>query len=164
MVWYGIFMYIFFLSYSVELDGVFNITNLFNFVSSSVVICTVGFLCIVSDQINEVLKFAFCFLTLTLQIYTVCWMGDRIIESVCLRWVGNSTRKLNLIHFQSTSISNGVYNSQWYECATVYQKNLILIIMRSHRAQTMTAYKFSYASRKTFSSVSNGTLGIEYLF
>lgn len=30
--------------------------------------------------------------------------------------------------------------------------------MRSHRQQTLTAYKFSYASRTTFSSVSNASL------
>lgn len=100
-----------------------------------------------------------------LQIYTVCWMGDRLIEAVRLNCGRELDEKENFFfffffEFQSTNISNGVYNSEWYTGAAIYQKHLILIIMRSHRAQTLKAYKFADASRKTFSGVSNGHLNL----
>lgn len=61
---------------------------------------------------------------------------------------------IDFFRLQSTNISNGVYNSEWYTGASIYQKYLILIIMRSQRPQTLKAYKFSYASQKPFSGVS----------
>lgn len=47
---------------------------------------------------------------------------------------------------QSTGIATGVYNGNWMEGDTRFQKCLLLVIQRSQKAQTLTAYKFSVAS------------------
>lgn len=69
----------------VKLDDIFSITTLFNFVSSSIVICTIGFLVIYSNKIAEVMRFAFCLVTCVMQIFILCWLGDRVIENVLSR-------------------------------------------------------------------------------
>lgn len=77
--------FMFYFRWLVNLDNIFSITTLFNFVSSSIVICTIGFLVIYSNKIAEVMKFAFCLLTCIMQIFILCWLGDRVIENVLTR-------------------------------------------------------------------------------
>ncbi|XP_037045000.1 odorant receptor 85c-like [Bradysia coprophila] len=121
---------------TVELDDIFGGSILFNFVSSSVIICVVGFLVTTADRSIEVVKYSFTLISSIIQVYIVCLMGDKFIVS-------------------STGIADAVYNSYWFDGPIKYKKSLVLIIQRSfQRPQKLTAYKFSVANMKNFSNVS----------
>lgn len=67
---------------TVELDGIFSGSILFNFVSGSVIICVVGFLVTTADHSIEVVKYSFTLISSVIQVYIVCLMGDKFIISV----------------------------------------------------------------------------------
>lgn len=69
-----------------ELDDIFGGSILFNFASSSVIICVVGFLVTTADRIIEVVKYSFTLISSIIQVYIVCLMGDKFIVSVIVFW------------------------------------------------------------------------------
>lgn len=56
--------------------------------------------------------------------------------------------------FQSLSIADGIYESDWFLHDRFCQKCLLLIMLRSRKAEKLTLYKFSVVSRQCFSNVS----------
>jgi len=52
-------------------------------------------------------------------------------------------------------VADGIMNSNWYELSVQVKKQLQLIILRSQKAQKLTAFKFSEVSLDSFKSVSN---------
>lgn len=72
----------FYVRLTVELDDIFGGSILFNFVSSAVIICVVGFLVTTADRIIEVVKYSFTLISSIIQVYIVCLMGDKFIVSV----------------------------------------------------------------------------------
>lgn len=54
---------------------------------------------------------------------------------------------------QSTGIADGVYNGHWIKADVRFQKCLILVIQRSQKPLTLTAYKFTAASLSSVASV-----------
>lgn len=68
---------------SQNLNDIFTITILFNFVSSCVIICMMAFLSMVSERLSQIIKYAYTAVTCILQIFIVGWLGDRFIASVC---------------------------------------------------------------------------------
>lgn len=52
------------------------------------------------------------------------------------------------------SIADGIYESGWFRHSHLCQKWLLLIFLRSRKAEKLTLYKFTRASRLCFSNVS----------
>lgn len=74
------FYYIF--SWCRRTDSLFSISTLFNFTSSAVVLCSVGFCFMYSHEVAEITRYAFCLVVCVLQIVHLCWLGDCIMVYV----------------------------------------------------------------------------------
>lgn len=72
----------FLFSLCVDVNQIFNFTNFFNFVTSSVVICVTEFLIIFSSDAVSIIRYSLTFITATMQLYLLAWTGDQMIESV----------------------------------------------------------------------------------
>lgn len=53
----------------------------------------------------------------------------------------------------SSSIAEGVYNSNWYNGQSTIKKQLLLVMLRAQRPQYLTALKFSNVSLMSFTLV-----------
>lgn len=67
---------------SEELDDIFGGSILFHFISSSMIICVVGFLAVISDDIMELVKYILALGSSIVQLFIICWLGDRVQETV----------------------------------------------------------------------------------
>lgn len=65
-----------------DLDAIFCQCVLFNFVSSILIICLLGFLVITAGQSHHILKFGFTLAACTGQILTVCRVGQILMDAV----------------------------------------------------------------------------------
>lgn len=65
-----------------DLDDIFSACVLFNFVSSILIICTLGFLLVMAGQSGYMLKFGLALAVCTGQIFTVCRLGQLMIDAV----------------------------------------------------------------------------------
>lgn len=74
-----------------DLDVIFGECILFNFVSSILIICVLGFLVVTAGQSSVLLMYGLTLATCIGQIYLVCLLGQMMIESVC-------TIKKKLVH------------------------------------------------------------------
>lgn len=70
-----------------ELDDIFDGTILFNFVSSVIIICVLGFLVATAGRSPEIFKYFFTLITCIAQLYMVCMLGDKFIEAVLLPFI-----------------------------------------------------------------------------
>lgn len=67
---------------SEDLDQIFTVANCLNYVVSTVIICTIGFLVIIAGASMEIVRYLPVVLSCIYQIYMVGWMGDKIAFSV----------------------------------------------------------------------------------
>lgn len=84
-------------------------------------------------------------------------MDGRSNDRVCMcrsRREHDWVLQLSRISFQSSSIANGIYESDWFLLNPLCRKWLLLILLRSQRAERLTLYRFSNASRLSFANVS----------
>ncbi|XP_030040635.1 odorant receptor 4 isoform X2 [Manduca sexta] len=93
------------------LENIYSVSTLYNFISSSVIICLSGFNVTENKDIVLVISFiAFLFMGL-LQIFFFCFFGDMLIHA-------------------SIEVSDAVYNSKWYLAPPKMRKTLLLIQTR----------------------------------
>ncbi|KAI5646643.1 7tm odorant receptor domain-containing protein [Phthorimaea operculella] len=121
--------------YSVELlEVIYCKSTLFNFVSSSVLICLTGFnVTTIDDQAFVISFLSFLFMSL-LQIYSLCFFGDMLMSS-------------------SKQLADAVYKSQWYLADAKTAKLLFMIQMRSQKACKLTASGFADVNLNAFTKV-----------
>ncbi|CAO1401053.1 unnamed protein product [Diamesa serratosioi] len=117
-----------------QLEKIFSVSILINFVGSSIILCLVGFQASAGVKTSELIKFCIFLLSSMVQILLLCWYGNKLIES-------------------SVGVADGVYNGDWYEGDENIKKSLKLIIIRAQKPQYLTAFKFSKVSLSSFSVV-----------
>nr|AND95945.1 olfactory receptor 12 [Helicoverpa armigera] len=116
------------------LETVYTRSTLFNFVSSSVLICLTGFNVMAISDVAFVATFlSFLFMSL-LQIFFLCFFGDLLMTS-------------------STEISEAVYNCRWYLADTSLGKDLLLVQTRAQTPCKLTASDFSEVNLKAFMKI-----------
>ncbi|XP_075985870.1 odorant receptor 4-like [Anticarsia gemmatalis] len=108
--------------------------TLFNFGFSSVILCLTGFNVMAIDDEAIALTFLFFFLTILLQIYFLCFFGDRLIES-------------------SAAVGDAVYNSRWYLVDPTLAKTLLVIQIRSQTPCKLTASNFTDVTLMAFMKI-----------
>ncbi|KAI8129760.1 putative odorant receptor 85d [Lucilia cuprina] len=119
------------LSLSVYMNEVFGVSLLVNFISSSFIMCFLGFQMTIGVQADTlIMLFMFLFCSLV-QILMICNYGEELIV-------------------KSESIGHAIYNHNWLNTDTRYRKMLILIIERSQKPALLKA--------TTFLNVSMGTM------
>ena len=54
----------------------------------------------------------------------------------------------------SSGVADGIYNADWIEATPEFRKSIKLIILRAHKPQSLTTFKFSKVSLSSFTIVS----------
>ncbi|XP_075985868.1 uncharacterized protein LOC142982995 [Anticarsia gemmatalis] len=120
---------------SVEvLESLYTRSTLFNFVSSSVLMCLTGFNVMAIDDVFFIFTFI-CFLAMSmLQIFFLCYFGDLLTES-------------------SMAVGDAVYNSRWYLGDTSLGKTMLLIQTRAQTPCKLTASNFADVNLMAFMKI-----------
>ncbi|XP_061729085.1 putative odorant receptor 92a [Cydia pomonella] len=118
----------------IQLESIYTKSTLFNFVTSSFLICLTGFNVTALGDIGFMLSF-FSFLLMSLmQIYLLCFYGDMIMTS-------------------SMEVSNAMYNSKWYTVNAKVAKHLYVVQMRAQKPSKLTAYSYADVNLKAFTKI-----------
>nr|QLI62088.1 odorant receptor 45 [Streltzoviella insularis] len=116
------------------IEATYSKSTLFNFVTSSFLICLTGFNIMAITNIPLAVPFIiFLFMSL-LQIYFFCYYGDMIMRS-------------------SMAVSSAVYNCQWWRVDAVMTKNMLLVLTRSQKPCKLTAYGFAEVNLRAFTRI-----------
>nr|WCC57632.1 odorant receptor 42 [Papilio polytes] len=115
------------------LDLIYSKSTLFNFVSSSVIICLAGFNVKATDNIALAVTFL-TFLSMNLfQIFFLCLFGDMIMRS-------------------SMDVSDAAYNCLWYADRNV-ARDVFLVQIRAQNPCKLTAFGFADVNFMSFSRI-----------
>ncbi|CAH2058491.1 unnamed protein product, partial [Iphiclides podalirius] len=116
------------------LEAVYSKPTLYNFVSSSMLICLTGFNVMAIEDVALIVTFlVFLFMSL-LQIFFLCFFGDMLMRS-------------------SMGVSNAVYNSRWYSADPGIAKSLLIVLTRAQKPCKLTAMGFADVNLMAFTSV-----------
>nr|QIJ45790.1 olfactory receptor [Glyphodes pyloalis] len=113
------------------LEGVYSTSTLFNFMTSSLVICLTGFNVTTIDDKAFVITFVIFLFMSMLQIFFLCLFGDILMSS-------------------SMEVSNSVYNCKWYNGDVGLGKNVLLIQKRSQKPCKVTAGGFADVNLRAY--------------
>ncbi|XP_013165286.1 PREDICTED: odorant receptor 85b-like [Papilio xuthus] len=114
-------------------ENQFTFSLLINFINSSIIICFCGFCCMFVEKWNEI-TYKFFLTTATLQIWLVCWYGQKLLDS-------------------SQGIADAVYCSGWYNVPQRVKSFLIIIFYRAQKEVYVTTYGFSVISIASYSTI-----------
>ncbi|XP_055849947.1 putative odorant receptor 85d [Episyrphus balteatus] len=119
-----------------DLNEIFGISLVFNFFSSSGIICLSAFQVTVEGPGMEFMKFFLLLISALGQLFIVCSFGNELIES-------------------SLSIIECIFNHPWYRGSQSYKKQLVIFILRCQKPATLIAKGYSVVSLVTFKQVSS---------
>nr|WCC57580.1 odorant receptor 58 [Papilio memnon] len=114
-------------------ENQFTFSLLINFINSSIIICFCGFCCMFVEKWNEI-TYKFFLTTATLQIWLVCWYGQKLLDS-------------------SQGIADAVYFSGWYNVPDRVKSFLIIILYRAQKEVYVSTYGFSVISIASYSTI-----------
>ncbi|XP_058448847.1 odorant receptor 85b-like [Malaya genurostris] len=117
-----------------QLESIFSPSILVNFVGSSVILCLVGFQTTSNISAFDLFKFSLFLVSSLVQIFLLCYYGNKLIES-------------------SSLISYSAFEADWYLADTRYQKSLLFVMTRAGKWQKLTAMKFSVVSLASYSTI-----------
>ncbi|XP_034825574.1 putative odorant receptor 92a isoform X1 [Maniola hyperantus] len=109
-------------------------SNLLNVVMSSILICFTGFNVMAIEDLAMAVPFLPFLLMDMLQIFFICYYGDMIMR-------------------YSSSISDAIYECQWYRAEAAIVKDLLFLSLRSQKPCKLTALHFSDINFKTFTKI-----------
>nr|ARO76430.1 odorant receptor 25 [Conogethes punctiferalis] len=113
------------------LEGVYAKSTLFNFMTSSLVICLTGFNVTTIDDKAFVITFIIFLFMSMLQIFFLCYFGDILMSS-------------------SMEVTNAVYNSRWYLSDVGMGRNVLLVQTRAQKPCKVTAAEFADVNLRAF--------------
>ncbi|XP_018301852.1 odorant receptor 22c-like [Mycetomoellerius zeteki] len=126
------------ISYSNNIEQLFSFIALMQVVWNTLVICSIGFLLIVSIH-NEARGFV---LVRTVSAYCVI-----MVEAFIICFAGEH------LSLKGKLIANATYEMLWYDMPVNTEKILMFIIMRSQKRLTITAGKMIDMSFETFANI-----------
>lgn len=119
-----------------RLERIFSSSLSFSVLISAVSLSFPAVQAITAEDPADVMKCFVCIQFLILQIFLICFYGEKLKSS-------------------SLSISEGVMTSNWYECKDKRVVDALrMIVLRSQKPSQVTAMKFVSVSIETFASVS----------
>ncbi|XP_037976482.2 putative odorant receptor 92a [Plutella xylostella] len=117
-----------------QLEFLYSYSSLFNFVTSSFLICLSGFIVTTSKETRLVLCFVtFLFMSLA-QISIFCYGGDLIMQS-------------------SKDVSAAVYRSRWFVADERLKRSMFIVLARAQRPCKLTAANFADLNLSAFATV-----------
>nr|XP_036228917.1 odorant receptor 85c-like [Bactrocera oleae] len=122
------------LSLSDIMNEVLGVPLLVNFMTSSFVICFVGFQMTMDAEPDYMVKlFLFLFSSL-IQIYLICHYGQQLIDA-------------------SSNVARAIYNHDWIHSHVHYQRMLVLVAARAQKPAMLKATSFVHISRGTLTDI-----------
>uniref|UniRef100_W8AKN0 Odorant receptor n=1 Tax=Ceratitis capitata TaxID=7213 RepID=W8AKN0_CERCA len=122
------------LSLSDVMNDVLGVPLLVNFMTSSFVICFVGFQMTMDAEPDYMVKlFLFLFSSLA-QIYLICHYGQLLIDA-------------------SINVAAAVYDQDWFDLNVRYQHMLVLVVARAQKPAMLKATNFVRISRGTLTDI-----------
>ncbi|XP_063535343.1 putative odorant receptor 92a [Cydia strobilella] len=118
----------------IQLESIYAKSTLFNFVSSTFLICLSGFNTTALGDIGYMVAFLSFLLMSLMQIFLLCLYGDMIMTS-------------------SMEVSNAVYNSKWYTVNAKAAKHLYVVQMRAQKLSKLTAYGYADVNLTSFTRI-----------
>ncbi|KAK2587308.1 hypothetical protein KPH14_003027 [Odynerus spinipes] len=121
-----------------NIEKIFTYIALIQFLSNTLVICSLGFLIVTSldsDQKTIILaKTVPYYVLANIEAFALCYAGEYLAS-------------------RSTAIEKAAYESSWYELDPSESKFLLLLMIRSQRRFVITAGKFMNLSLEVFASM-----------
>ncbi|KAG7207070.1 hypothetical protein KM043_000952 [Ampulex compressa] len=126
------------IGFSRHIEQLFTYIALMQFVSNTVVICCLGFLIVISvgssDGAAMLLKAALFYLAISTDAFIFCFAGEYLSA-------------------KGKTIGDAAYASLWYDLSPRESRTLMLLIMRSQKALTITIGKFMDLSLGRFTTI-----------
>ncbi|KAH0956626.1 OrV8 [Eciton burchellii] len=128
------------ISLSNSIENFFSFVALLQFVWNTFVICSIGFMVVISLDMNTesksgvIIQFIIPFLAVTIEAFVFCFAGEYL-----------STK--------SKSIGDAAYEAVWYDLSTNECRILLLVILRSQKRLTITAGKITDLTLEAFTTV-----------
>jgi hypothetical protein len=124
------------LNLSSKLEAILTSIIFISFLQSSAGICIIGFEIIAVEEIAKRAVFSLFLCSNVCQIFAVCFFSQQIIDG-------------------STSIGGGIFEScDWYATKSMkLRKAYLLMILRSQKAQTLTAKRYQTMSMASFGHI-----------
>ncbi|XP_072946479.1 odorant receptor 67c-like [Epargyreus clarus] len=117
-----------------QIEMLYTKSNLWNILSSSLLICLSGFNITFIDDKVVVLSFA-TFLILSLsQIFLLCFFGDILSTS-------------------SNEVYQAVYNCKWYETDQSFKRSVLIVMIRAQTPCKLTAMNFVDLNLPAFTTI-----------
>ncbi|XP_018348844.1 PREDICTED: odorant receptor 22c-like [Trachymyrmex septentrionalis] len=126
------------ISFSKNIEQLFSFIALMQVVWNTLVICSIGFVFIVSMH-NEadvfvLVKTLFAYCVITIEAFIICFAGEHL-------------------SLKGKLIANATYETLWYNMPLNTEKIIMFIIMRSQKRLTITAGKMIDMSFDTFTNI-----------
>ncbi|XP_025073194.1 odorant receptor 13a-like [Pogonomyrmex barbatus] len=130
------------INFSRNIESLYSIIALFQFVSNTIMICMLGFPIVTAigspNAVKQILK-SFLFYTITnLEAFIFCYAGE-------------------YLHNKSKEIGIAAYDSEWYNLKFKESRVLLFIILRSQKQLSLTVGKMTDLSLETFTSIMNAS-------
>jgi odorant receptor len=119
------------LKMSKDLGGIFAPSILFNFVTSSLLICLVGYQVSVAANV----EFIVLLVAALLQVLMLCYCGQMLTNA-------------------AENVATSIYDSDWGEDHKKMKTTLVMIMQRGQKETKLTALKFSVLNLAAFTTVS----------
>lgn len=118
-----------------NLEKIYSVSILFNFMGSSILICLVGYQVTVGISTENLVKFIIFLTGSLVQVLILCYYGNKL-------------------SFASENVSIAVYSSGWERGENRRMRNAVLLMMqRSQKPSFISAYKFSKVSLEAYATV-----------
>lgn len=138
-------------------SGVFSVTVLFNFVSSTLLICLTFFqITLVELSFADLMRYIIFFIQQVNQVGTICYLGEMLIDSVSGAHIHISTKVIFTLYFlycQSQGVTDAAYGQDWMSASMAYKKTLAIIITRSQKPSTLVAKTIGVVSMQILSKI-----------
>ncbi|KAM7361892.1 odorant receptor 85c-like [Cochliomyia hominivorax] len=122
------------LDLSQQMNTIFGLPILLNFIASSFVICFLGFQMTIGASLETLLKLSLFLAICIAQIYLICHYGQELIDA-------------------STNVAVAVYNQDWSSTDVRFQKMLILMAARAQRPAQLRATALVLISKETMTEL-----------
>ncbi|XP_022831643.1 odorant receptor 85c-like [Spodoptera litura] len=116
-----------------DVENMFSLALLINFMNSSIIICFCGFCCVLIEKWNEVAYKSFLVTALS-QTWLLCWYGQKLIDS-------------------SQRLADALYGCGWYNSSKRARSAVLIMLHRAQKGIYVTTHGFSVISLASYSTI-----------
>ncbi|XP_024885129.1 odorant receptor 22c-like [Temnothorax curvispinosus] len=126
------------ISFSENIEALFSSIALVQFVTNTLVLCSLGFVIVISIGVPGgtpmLVKSVFFYILINVEAFVFCFLGEYLTT-------------------KSKMIGDAAYEALWYELNPIQSRDTLFIIVRSQKYLTLTIGKVANLSLKQFTSI-----------